>query len=527
MTPGSATGNRFTAILAGVVLAGSLAWAVIATAAPGDVRQTATVDGRGLGMASSVAVSPDGESVYVTGKSTSALAVFGRDAETLALTQKPGAAGCLSEDGSGGSCADGKALMKPESVTVSPDGRSVYVASANGVAVFYRDQASGALEQPSNSAGCWSEDGSAGACGDGHAISGAQSVAVSPDGQSLYLASYDHSAVAVFFRETSISSGALAQVSGTDGCISYSGSNGACIDGRALGGSYSVAVSPDGRSVYVASIESGAGGVAVFDRDRLDGDLTQKPGAAGCITDDGGDLSGAVCSDGEALDSPISLAVSPDGRNVYVAVLNSRSVGVFARDPATGALTQTGSIALYAPPNAVAVSPDGESVYVTSYKDGLAVFRRDSATGALTTPKGGNHPLDGAESVTVSPDGRSVLVPDFRHGKLVVFAREGDSTGASCRGRSATILGTRGPDELEGGPDRDVIVARGGADKVKARAGGDIVCGGPGRDTLMGGAGADALLGGPHVDDLRGGAGTKDRCDNQQHGHSGGPGCER
>ena len=395
------------------------------------------------------------------------------------------------------------------------------------MAVFYRDTATGALKQPSNPAGCWSDDGSGGACGDGHAIGGAQSVAVSPDGNSLYLASLDHSAVAVFFRETNVSSGAVAQGAGTDGCVSYSGSSGACVDGRALGNAHSVVVSPDGRNVYVTALASGAGGVAVFDRDPASGDLTQKSGAAGCITDDGGDLSGAVCTDGEALDSPISIAVSPDGGSVYVAVLNSNALAVFDRDPATGALTQTGSIGLTQSPNAVAVSPDGRSVYVSSYRAGVTVFRREQATGALTAPKDGNHPLDGAESLTVSPDGKSVYVPDFKHGKLAVFARERASTSASCRGRPATIIGTRGPDELDGASGRDVIVARGGADRVKAKAGGDIVCGGAGRDTLIGGAGSDALLGGTHVDELRGGRGRRDLCDNQAQGEHDGPGCER
>jgi Ca2+-binding RTX toxin-like protein len=155
------------------------------------------------------------------------------------------------------------------------------------------------------------------------------------------------------------------------------------------------------------------------------------------------------------------------------------------------------------------------------------VFRREQATGALTTPKDGNHPLDGAESVTVSPDGKSVYVPDFKHGKLAVFAREGTSAAASCRGRTATIVGTRGPDELKGSGRPDVIVARAGADVVKARAGQDIVCGGPGQDALVGGSGGDALLGGPHVDALRGGAGARDLCNNQAQGKHDGPGCER
>src|SRR2546426_7702660 len=63
-----------------------------------------------------------------------ALAVTGE------LTQLPGKTGCVSEDGTSGSCRDGKALGLPDGVTVSPDGKSVYAASfySNAVAVFAR-----------------------------------------------------------------------------------------------------------------------------------------------------------------------------------------------------------------------------------------------------------------------------------------------------------------------------------------------------------------------------------------------------
>ena len=46
--------------------------------------------------------------------------------------------------------------------------------------------------------------------------------------------------------------GDLTQPAGTAGCISETGA-GPCIDGHALGASQSVALSSDGKSVYVAS----------------------------------------------------------------------------------------------------------------------------------------------------------------------------------------------------------------------------------------------------------------------------------
>ena len=85
-------------------------------------------------------VSPDGTSAYVASQTSKAVAIFDRDTTTGALTQKPAMAGCISEDGTGGSCVDGAALVGAQSVTVAPDGTSAYVASEfSGVAIFDRD----------------------------------------------------------------------------------------------------------------------------------------------------------------------------------------------------------------------------------------------------------------------------------------------------------------------------------------------------------------------------------------------------
>ena len=86
-----------------------------------------------------------------------------------------------------------------------------------------------------------------------------------------------------------------------------------------------------------------------------------------------------------------------------------------------------------------------------------------------------------------------------------------------CGGRAATIVGTVGPDTLQGTDGDDVIVAFGGADRVYAGAGNDLICGGggadqlfggPGNDRIWGGNGPDRLLGGPGNDVLLSGAGN-------------------
>jgi DNA-binding beta-propeller fold protein YncE len=366
---------------------------------------TTCTDGKALAGARSVAVSPDGTSVYVASEPPSnAVAIFDRNTSTGALTQKAGTGGCISDDGTAGACADGGPMIGAHSVTISPDGTSLYVASAisNAVTVFDRNTTSGALTQKAGTAGCISETGTAGACTDGTALVGAASVTSSPDGSSVYATSPSSSAITIFDRNTT--TGSLTQKAGTAGCISDTGTAGACIDGAALSAARSITVSPDGDSVYVASIPliintaSTSGAVAIFDRNTSNGALTQKGGAAGCIADDTTFPGATTCTDGTALKGATAVTASPDGDSVYVASQNtSDAVAVLDRNASTGALTQKAGTAgcivddntfpglttcadgtALGDASSVAVSPDGSSAYVTAQvSDAVAIFDRD------------------------------------------------------------------------------------------------------------------------------------------------------
>lgn len=84
----------------------------------------------------------------------------------------------------------------------------------------------------------------------------------------------------------------------------------------------------------------------------------------------------------------------------------------------------------------------------------------------------------------------------------------GQNARPKCAGRTATIVGTRGPDRLAGTRRRDVIVGGGGNDRIRAGSGNDIVCAGSGNDRVDGGRGNDRISGGAGNDRLNGASGN-------------------
>jgi RTX calcium-binding nonapeptide repeat (4 copies)/LVIVD repeat len=81
----------------------------------------------------------------------------------------------------------------------------------------------------------------------------------------------------------------------------------------------------------------------------------------------------------------------------------------------------------------------------------------------------------------------------------------------TCKGKTATVVGTGAADNLVGTTGKDVVAALGGNDKVNGKGGRDLVCGGGGKDRLRGKGGNDKLFGQAQNDKLNGGGG-RDRC---------------
>ena len=127
-----------------------------------------------------------------------------------------------------------------------------------------------------------------------------------------------------------------------------------------------------------------------------------------------------------------SLAVSPDGRTVYVTGYSGQTQGpgsgnndyvTIAYNADSGAQRWLGRYKGRANGNdqgrSVAVSPDGRTVYVTGRSQGrtssydYATVAYDAATGAqrwVSRYNGSGHFRDSGRSLAVTPDGRTVIV---------------------------------------------------------------------------------------------------------------------
>jgi sugar lactone lactonase YvrE len=394
----------------------------------------------------------------VTGVIAAAVAGLAMAGAALAATGDLTPLGCIDDvDNGPDTCAQtADGLDGAVAVAVSPDGRSVYTASQfdDAIARFDRDPATGSLTPQ----GCVEDDDSVNnACSqDAPGLTGVQGLAVSPNGTSLYAVGSDDNAIVRFSRDPG--TGAITP----QDCIEDDPGVAECTStAPGLAGARSVAVSPEGNSVYVAAFNDHA--VTRFNRDTGTGDLD----FAFCFEDEdtgNGDCSGGGGTTTEGLDQANAVTVSPDGASVYAAAAGDDSVVRFNRVPGTGFISPQGCVDDNDPgqgpdecaqstdglgnAQAVAVSPDNLSVYAGS-RDDDAVVRFDRATDGALTPQGcvddndtgpdtcaqSADGLDDVFSVAVSPDNLSLYAAGRADDAVVVFDRSpnpGDLTPRGC-----------------------------------------------------------------------------------------------
>jgi 6-phosphogluconolactonase (cycloisomerase 2 family) len=343
---------------------------------------TSCARGRAVGNLGVVTVSPDGRTVYAAGGpgSLGALGVFARNPATGAVAQLPGRAGCVLRAKTTG-CTRGPGMETPVALTVSPDGTLLITAANNGRSVgLYRRAASGALTPAGSVTDIATPSGLA-FRDDGKLLlvaSGKGLLAFRLTGTTLTRASGPipcdefTACTSVSFSPDGLFAYAVAGGGAHGSITTYTVSPGGLLEtlpptaAHALKEPREVAVSADGQNVYVAA--SVSSGVAVFTRDPTTGMMAE----SGCVTVTG---SQGDCGKTTGLAGAWSLAISADGKNVYVASSVSNRIAVFDR-AGDGSLRRTQALAPRGVKSitGIAVSPDGHNVYAAGH--GLAALRR-------------------------------------------------------------------------------------------------------------------------------------------------------
>lgn len=375
------------------------------------------------------------------------------------------------------------------SIAVSFDGRNAYALvrddSSSGALLQLGREPSGALSQLPAPFDCVTAAGSGCGAVAARGFEHPRVIAIAPDGKHVYVSSPASQAIAAFGRRDS--DGALVQLAAPDDCVGYVHGTSGCgqADANGLSSPTGIAVSPDGKHVYVA----GLGAVAAFSRDATSGRLSQLAAPNDCITPHTG---GCGTTRASGLPFPYTLVISPDGKHVYVASIGTRAVSAFARNGETGALTQ-----LPAPANCLeladgscsadsaggsgsihelAISPDGKHLYAIPGGGRVVTLLRDASSGALSKAPPPDDCVTGRDSgcsrthivgmldpkaVSVSPDGRSVYVASpqagERGGAVAALARDELTGGLTqlahpygCLSFGGTDCGTSGVAALQG-----------------------------------------------------------------------------
>ena len=145
-----------------------------------------------------VAISPDGENVYVTGE-LGGLSTLHRDATTGTVTFDACIAS-LALTGCTDVSATNGAFTQLDGITVSPDGRSVYTAGGLAAAHLVRDPATGQLT-PADCVSLGGVTGCRDISGQTNALADLQEITISPAGDTAYVAAELTGSVLQFRRQ--------------------------------------------------------------------------------------------------------------------------------------------------------------------------------------------------------------------------------------------------------------------------------------------------------------------------------------
>jgi len=284
------------------------------------------------------------------------------------------------------------------SVAITPNGRSLYAG----------DGATGSIDEFAIGAG-----GTLSSLGAAHiGNAGPISLAVSPDGASLYVA--DDSPFDRQIEEYTI---------GASGLLTPKSP--AFVGAPVFTTPDAVAVSPDGTGLFVAARS-------------LAGELLRYPIGAGGVL--GSTPSADLATDPSgATTAPSAIVITPNGQNVYVtgpeqsagndSVVSEFSVGAGGSVAALTPLTVSAGSQAYG--EGLALSPDGQHLYliakIASSTVPAGVFVFNVGAGGLLTLDPAPPALFGLNlnALTFSPDGTSLYAADVASGVYALSTGQG------------------------------------------------------------------------------------------------------
>jgi uncharacterized repeat protein (TIGR01451 family) len=385
--------------------------------------------GEGLLAPTDVAVSRDGRHVYAVSLPDHALTVFNRFNDRGLTDETAGQHLEFVETYFNG--LDGvSGIEAPRRVLVSPDGLSVYVTSQDRdtLAVFDRNNDPASANFGRLSFRQVLRDNQGGVT----ALLGAHGLAMDADNRHLYVAASFESAIGVFRRNP-------------DRTLSFIGeARGGVAGATGMAGIRDVVVTRDRSQVIGVSAEANT--AVVFNRDN-----NSASSSFGTLT-----FRQALPMIG--ANRPVSISIPgandpADVEHVYVVAQNSNTLHVLRRlvdptSPAFGTLQNlfvythgSGGITRMRGPRDVAVSGDGKRVYVASEVDhSVLAFDRDlnrssASFGGLNLAEVRTDNVDGVDgirnvyAVAASSDSRHVYAAGFGDSAIASFAV---GTGSTC-----------------------------------------------------------------------------------------------
>jgi Ca2+-binding RTX toxin-like protein len=178
-------------------------------------------------------------------------------------------------------------------------------------------------------------------------------------------------------------------------------------------------------------------------------------------------------------------AINPTGNRVFVRSQSPELIDVYDFNSATGALGAspllTFSVAdapTFSGIDQIALHPNGGKLFVSepgAFISAVNVY--DPSTGALLTSI--------TDPAIVEPTGVTVVA---------------QADPCALPPPAGAIVGTNGPNILNGTSGNDTIFGLGGSDVINGRGGNDLLCGGSGPDIINGGTGNDVANGGSGSD---------------------------